>query len=563
MSNRLKLLVCVGAVGIASLVCAASAAADFEVNDTGDGSDAAEFGPCEATAGQGDCTLRAAIESADYFPDVLDTITFEAGLGPIVVSSALVVHGNTTIDGNGSSGTGATVIDGNDATNVFASTSFTTDPTLTFRDLRIEDGALTGGNGAGIDTSFDTVIENSVITSNAISGGGTGAAISNTSGDPGSLIIENSQITNNTITTGNATGQAAGIASNSSLSLTDSVVSGNSIDGSGQVGGDDQSEGAGMWINQDLAIEGSTISGNSVSSSGLARGAGIFSAQGPQEITNSTISTNTASGTGSLVGGGVYQNSPALTNAALTNVTFANNAAASGADLAQNSGAATVRNTIFGTPSACMGTIASATPGHNIDSGTSCGLGSTNGNMSSTDPLMQTGLVEFGSGQKVHILLFGSPAIDNADPTCGGLSVDQVGLERPQGTVCDIGAYERNYRDLSVTVDGNGSVAGTGISCGGDCTESYVDGDTVVLTASPATGFQLASWEGCTPAGAQCTVDMGNDRLVTATFSALPPPTGGGGTTTPPPTVPKKCKKGQKLKKGKCVKKKKKRKKRK
>ncbi len=118
-------------------------------------------------AAQADCTLRAAIESANYSPDVLDTITFEVGLGPIVVSSTLVVHGNTTIDGNGSSGAGATVIDGNDATKVFASTSFATDPTLTFRDLRIEDGGLTGGgNGAGIDTSFDTVIENSVVTSN-------------------------------------------------------------------------------------------------------------------------------------------------------------------------------------------------------------------------------------------------------------------------------------------------------------------------------------------------------------------------------------------------------------
>ena len=70
-------------------------------------------------------------------------------------------------------------------------------------------------------------------------------------------------------------------------------------------------------------------------------------------------------------------------------------------------------------------------------------------------------------------------------------------------------------------------VTGESINCAegsGDCSAEFVDGDpNVVLTATPAAGFQFASWSpgSCTSsAGNQCTVDMGNDRLVTATFTA-------------------------------------------
>ena len=81
----------------------------------------------------------------------------------------------------------------------------------------------------------------------------------------------------------------------------------------------------------------------------------------------------------------------------------------------------------------------------------------------------------------------------------------------------------------------------------------------MVLTATPDAGSDFASWSGCdSSTGADCTVNLDSDRLVTASFAVEPPPPPAGGSTTP--TTPKKCKKGQKLKKGKCVKKKRKKK---
>jgi hypothetical protein len=56
------------------------------------------------------------------------------------------------------------------------------------------------------------------------------------------------------------------------------------------------------------------------------------------------------------------------------------------------------------------------------------------------------------------------------------------------------------------------------------CTNSYTSGTTVVLFASESTGSAFTSWTGCDstpPYG--CTIAMGADRTVTATFTAVAP----------------------------------------
>jgi len=77
---------------------------------------------------------------------------------------------------------------------------------------------------------------------------------------------------------------------------------------------------------------------------------------------------------------------------------------------------------------------------------------------------------------------------------------------------------------LTVTVAG--TVSGTvtsspaGISCntGSSCSSQFVTGQTILLTASPASSFQ--SWQGCnTTDGATCTVFLENSTTVTATFN--------------------------------------------
>lgn len=66
---------------------------------------------------------------------------------------------------------------------------------------------------------------------------------------------------------------------------------------------------------------------------------------------------------------------------------------------------------------------------------------------------------------------------------------------------------------------GSGTVTGTGISCGADCTEQYNFGTTVVLSATPTTGSAFGGWSGCNSvAGTQCSVTLTASRTVTATF---------------------------------------------
>ncbi len=70
---------------------------------------------------------------------------------------------------------------------------------------------------------------------------------------------------------------------------------------------------------------------------------------------------------------------------------------------------------------------------------------------------------------------------------------------------------------------GTGTVASTppGIDCGSDCSEGYVEGAIVTLTAVSSAGSVFTGWSGggCSGAGA-CTVMMGADITVDASFEA-------------------------------------------
>ena len=89
----------------------------------------------------------------------------------------------------------------------------------------------------------------------------------------------------------------------------------------------------------------------------------------------------------------------------------------------------------------CGGTIIN--DGNNIDDGTTCGWGSTDGSMSSTDPLLGA-LADNGGPTQTFALLVGSPAMDGVtfNAPNGAPSTDQRGVARPQGVRYDIGAYE-------------------------------------------------------------------------------------------------------------------------
>jgi hypothetical protein len=88
---------------------------------------------------------------------------------------------------------------------------------------------------------------------------------------------------------------------------------------------------------------------------------------------------------------------------------------------------------------------------------------------------------------------------------------------------------------LTVTVTGNGTVVGGGISCtsagGTSCTSNQAANSDVTLTAAPASGAGFTAWGGaCAGSSPSCTVTMDSAKSVTAAFTGAG---GGTGTTFP------------------------------
>jgi YD repeat-containing protein len=83
--------------------------------------------------------------------------------------------------------------------------------------------------------------------------------------------------------------------------------------------------------------------------------------------------------------------------------------------------------------------------------------------------------------------------------------------------------------DLTITKTGSGSGTVTsspaGIDCGADCTEIYVEGTVVTLSAVPDAGSYFTGWSdpGCSGTS-DCTVIMNADIDITATFDSCTNP---------------------------------------
>ena len=79
-------------------------------------------------------------------------------------------------------------------------------------------------------------------------------------------------------------------------------------------------------------------------------------------------------------------------------------------------------------------------------------------------------------------------------------------------------------RTLTVQRTGTGSgivaSAPSGILCGGDCNETYADGTSVTLTATPSSGSTFTGWSGACSGTGVCTVAMTEAKAVTAQFQA-------------------------------------------
>lgn len=383
--------------GLCFFLCAGQAGATtYTVGTTTDTSTA----PCSAGA----CSLRqllAQVSAHPFPPDVIEvppgTYTLNATLGALVVDHSVAILGagadQTTISmplPSNRATTGERVFD------VAAPTNGLT-PTVTISGVTVSGGTANSANG-----DFGGDIRNSGVLTLAadwITGGFacSGGGVTNVGG---TLTIERSLVSANSAACGG--GDSGGVDDY----------------GTPAGGGDPDLPGH-------LLIEDSTIAGNDA-----RLGAGVFSwndATNTVLIRNSTIAANTNR---TEPGGAVR---------------------GPGAGLNISAGIAVVENSILAgnveelgagrTPTNCVPGPGITTLGVNLDSGSDCGFTAAGG-LSNTDP--QLGPLQANGGPTATMALgAGSPALDRVPASGSGCpATDQRGVPRPQGSACDIGAFE-------------------------------------------------------------------------------------------------------------------------
>jgi CSLREA domain-containing protein len=288
-----------------------------------------------------------------------------------------------------------------------------------------------------------------------------------------------------TITNGSSTDDGGGVLNEGTLTMTDSVVSGNFVSGNG----------GGIFNQAALTMTNTIVNGNFAT---VGFGAGIFNS-GTLTVTNSTISDNTA-GNG---GGGIY-NAGTLT---LINSTLSGNTATSGggggilnfntlfvinSTLSGNTanvfgggirsqGTTTLYNSIIANSTSggeCVNGSGTINASHSIIEGDLTCVNGTNINNSTADPLLDlvTLIPTSAASPAVNA---GSNALLPADPldldgdldTSELLPVDArgIGFPRVVGSSVDIGAFEVVPPDFVVDRIDDANV-GTCSSAANDCT---------------------------------------------------------------------------------------------
>ena len=312
-----------------------------------------------------------------------------------------------------------------------------------------------GGGGVSVEAGNGLTLSNSVVTQNAALPNGTQGGAGGGIFSSGSLTIVNSSIVDNTATGGSAEASAGGgIAQlNGTLNITDSTIASNHANPGTAVA--EAGGGGGLAaFNAAVTIDRSTISGNTAGGNDGGIGGAIFavanSATFPLSITNSTINGNTVETASHPTsgGGGIFAVAATGFNLAttLTSVTLSANTvngAGSGGNLRQETGTATLKNSIVsgGTAGAganCSGAGTFTPAGRNLEDADTCQLGP--GDIKNTDPQLAP-LAANGGPTQTRALSSTSPAL-GAGLDCPPPATDQRGVARPQRNDCDLGAFE-------------------------------------------------------------------------------------------------------------------------
>ena len=332
-----------------------------------------------------------------------------SGLGGGVynVPGKTLVVKNSIFSGNSAFEGGAIANDGNDT---FSDTGGALDVIdSTFSANSAVAGGAISNKSLSTDPSYLHVIGSSffgnVARGTVVEVGGRGGAISN----DGTAEVTNSTFSANQAANGTEEdGTGAGIYSRGKLTVATSTISNNLGDGVFNAG--DQIVGA-INFPGSVDILDSTFYGNVPSSSvgtpdGTPDGAAV-AGYGTVNIRSSTLSANRVG----ILGAGPFT---------LSNTILAN----------------TDRN--------CQANVSVTSLDHNISNDTTCAtyLTAANDFPPGTDPGLDGGLEDNGGPTKTIALAMSSVAVDAIPPADCHVAFDQRAVPRPQGTNCDIGAFE-------------------------------------------------------------------------------------------------------------------------
>jgi len=464
--NKLGRVLLVAASAFTFAAAAGAAPLTFTVNSP---DDALDFNPgngiCETVAGNGVCTLRAAIIEANVHAGA-DTIILQAnvtyllsrvGEDDTALNGDLDVLDSVTITGAGPS----TVIDGNGAVvgdrvlffahcigGVFPvnGTCPNGDVVATMSGVTIQHG-YAANNGGGILSGAELALQNCIVTANTVNGSNDwGGGIYSY----GTLTLTGTVVSNNVSGGHNAYG--GGIYDQGPMTIDSSTISNNVISGTLGVGG-------GIYVGG-LSADKEVIRNSTISGNAAATGGGIYTPSSSLTLVNTTISGNASTGDG----GGIYSRYGPI---GLYNVTIVKNTANSdairpdgtGAGVFNNAGATMyLANSIIAgnavliptdtkpirDPNQCNGTISSL--GNNLLSDIDATQCTVSGPYAIT-AVSLGGLQDNGGPTKTHALLPGSAAIDAGNMAgCvdgdGAIATDQRGERRAYGPYCDVGAFE-------------------------------------------------------------------------------------------------------------------------
>jgi CSLREA domain-containing protein len=394
-------------------------------------------------------------------------------------------------------------------------------------------GHSPSGGGIFISAPAEVDLDNDVITQNAAgmgvpnADGGAGGGILNT----GVLTLDATTVDHNVAGDAGSSskngGSGGGIYTSAELTVTNSTIAANL---SGDGGSDSfafAGKGGGVYAeNGPVAISGSTILGNQAGAGDIGgSGGGIYSGSSDLDLVNTTITGNSA-GSGSSFGGfggGVGIEGPAT----IQNDTIAGNGvpANGGGGGIDASAATVVANTILASNATNQlgGNCSSTAPqdgGHNLSFGdASCPPGFGTG-----DPML--GPLQDNGGPTQTMAISGGGAAADQILASACPSTDQRAILRPQGPLCDIGAFEVRSYDLSVSLAGAGSGTVTSsigaINCGASCSGRIDEGTAVTLNAVPNADSSFAGWSGGCSGTDPCTTTLNAATTITASFAQRP-----------------------------------------